>query len=62
MLSEPNVSSLQQIFIYETHFFFQLYLLWNTFQSKLADESSYTTSIGKIRLYLQKLQEQNDFA
>ena len=54
-LSKPNLSPLHQVLISRTHVFPQLHQFWNTFRSKIANEGSYTTSIGGMRLRLQEL-------
>ena len=62
MFSKPNLLPLHQVFVCGTYVFPQLHKFWNIFRSKLANKNSYTASISEIRLHLQKLQEQDNFA
>ena len=52
-------SSLYQILVCNTVVLHQLWQLWNFFQSKIANESLYNTSIRAIRQKLPELQNDN---
>ena len=56
---KPNLSLLHQVFICSTYVLPQLRRFWYTFWTKLANKSSYMTSIGGMKLRLAKLQELN---
>ena len=55
--TSTKLSPLHQVLICGTHVLPQLRHFWDTFQTKLADKNSYTTSINKMRLRLAELQE-----
>ena len=53
------LSYLYQVFICGTYILPQLRYFWDGLQEELASKSPYKTSIGGMRLRLQKLQEEN---
>lgn len=60
--SKLNSTLLHQILICKTYILLLLYQSWNTFRIELADKGPYKTSIGSMRLKLQKLKESNSQA
>ena len=56
-MKQQVLSPLHQVFIYETVILPQLHQFWDTIQSKLANKSPYTASIGGIRIRLPELQD-----
>ena len=62
--SSPSSSllPLHQVLVCGTHVLPQLRQFWNTFQSELVDEGPYKASIGGMRLRLQELQQEDNFA
>ena len=61
-LSLDISSFLYQIFIYGTTIFFQLQQLWNFFQNKIANKSSYNVNIRATKLKVVDLQNNDNQA
>ncbi len=59
MKQQQVLSPLHQVLICGTVVLPQLHQFWDTIQSKLADKSPYTASIGDMRMRLPKLQDDN---